>query len=161
MNLNFFYKSFLLIMIVSLVNCKKKEVKPSINQLLTNRGSKTWILNSTVVDGKETLFECEKDNEWTFNNNNIINKSSGFLRCDIYENDESDKYFLGGPTNEIIYFTVRDSTYDAYWDDYTSFNRIIKADIIEIDENVLKYQETDYSDWGDQVQKTVTTLTKK
>jgi hypothetical protein len=161
MNLKFICKSSILFLLVFLMNCKKKEVKPSVNQLLTNRGSKTWILQSTLVNGAETLEECQKDDEWTFSNNKKLTKSSGFLRCDLYETDITEDYFIGGSTNEFIYFTVQDSTYDAYWDYYSKFNRIVKADILEINENTLKYQETEYSEWGDAVEKTITTFTKK
>jgi hypothetical protein len=166
-----FYKKIILsaLLLVLTFACKKKDEKPSTNQLLTNRSQKTWIRFSEKLDGKETLKECDVDDEWIFSNDKDILMTPGFLRCDLYEEDVKIKFFLGGPNNETIYFTTPDSSYSYYFDyniyryvDTTyHFTKISKADIIELTENSLKFEEKEYSTYGDKVTTTVTSLVKK
>jgi hypothetical protein len=161
-------KYVLTFLMVIFFSCHKKDEKLSTNQLLTNRSQKTWIRYSTTVDGIESLAKCDKDDEWIFSNDKYILETPGFVRCDLRQEDVKIKYFLGGPNNETIYFSTPDSSSTTiidnsgnYLDTTYHFTRISKADIIELTENSLRYQEKIYSTYGDNVSTIITNLAKK
>lgn len=102
----------LVILIWSVLGCNKDDNTMSINNLLTNRSTKTWINYSLTIDGVEQLIDCDKDDEWTFAMNGDIDVKTGIVRCQIDQKDKLDSYsfFWAGSNNDVLYFKYKDDT---------------------------------------------------
>lgn len=92
--------------------CNKEDDAMTINNLLTNRSTKTWINYSLTTDGTEQLIDCDKDDEWTFSMNGDIDVRTGIVRCQIDQKEKLDYYsfFLAGSNNDVLYFKYKDDT---------------------------------------------------
>lgn len=105
------YWVYLLIFPLFFVGCiANEDAKPSINKLITNRSSKTWISYSRLENGAETFIDCKKDDEWVFSSSGDIAANTGAVRCFINEKNQTDVYsfFLAGKDNNQFYFRFRD-----------------------------------------------------
>jgi hypothetical protein len=173
---------------IAFVSCKKDNEESSVNQKLTNRSEKTWVLRSQLTNDKEVLNDewkeildedtkvkegwieklvkdCEKDNEWTFQDAGKIAITPGYLRCYLGEKDSEATYFLGGPNNESIYFTTLDSikTYvpSLGKDSTFKFYKIQKTDILLLTNDELRYKSVYYASYGTKVQTTIHSFIRK
>lgn len=189
MRINIFFYLSVLSLSLFTFSCKnKEEEEESLNMLLTNRSEKTWILRSvlqkdkellneewkeiyltaterTQLGWKESLLTCQQDNEWTFNDNGLVVKSPGFVRCKMTEGDTTLSYFFGGPKNESLYFKEQKSQWvwisELNKDSIFTFSQIQKTDILVLNKDELRYKSVYHSPLGHYVTSSVYSFIRK